>query len=467
MSEHLPAGWTWATLDDVIVSMRNGISTKPVGSDGIPILRISAVRPNVLDLTDIRYLEAEPDGNVDYTLRTGDLLFTRYNGTRSLVGVCAHVPEGVGRVVYPDKLIRVRVNEALACPRYVQFASNSGVSRAFIESRARTTAGQTGVSGGDLRAMPLPLPPLPEQRRIVAALEEHLSALNAAVAGLVRARANVGRYMQAVYDSACAGMSAAEPSSGAGRELPVGWAWSTPDGLRASADHALAIGPFGSNLKVSDYTSEGVPLVFVRNIRAERFDFERTPHVSVEKAHQLTPHLVREGDVLITKMGDPPGDSCLYPTGAPPAVITADCIKWTVDTSKVMPEYAVCALRSSSVRARILEMTKGVAQLKVSLARFRQLRMPLPPIEAQAEIVSNVDRQLSVCKRAAADIDVQLARAARLRQSILQRAFSGGLVPQDPADAPASIAREGTSAPGSSRPARGRGRTARTGSRRG
>lgn len=454
MTDHLPAGWIWATLDDVIVSMRNGISTKPVGNEGIPILRISAVRPNVLDLTDIRYLETEPDGNVDYTLRTGDLLFTRYNGTRSLVGVCAHVPEGVGRVVYPDKLIRVRVNEALACPRYVQFASNSGVSRAFIESRARTTAGQTGVSGGDLRAMPLPLPTLPEQRRIVAALEEHLSALDAAVACLTRARGNVRRFADATISSAVA------PRDG----------WSmTP--LRELG--MIKGGVTKGQKRRADEVLRAVPYLRVANVQRGRLDLGEVRTIEATE-REIADLRLFEGDVLFNEGGDRDklGRGWVWDGQLDECIHQNHVFRARFDRSVVEPRFVSHYANSHGQRYFLDQGTQTTNLASISMRKLGALPVPLPPIEEQQRILSTIDDRLGIAERTYADIDVQLARAARLRQSILQRAFSGGLVPQDPAESPVSTApepdrTERSSAPSPSRPARGRGRTARTGGRRG
>jgi hypothetical protein len=80
--------------------------------------------------------------------------------------------------LHPDKLIRVRVVPDTALPQYIEIASNVGVSRQHMESRARTTAGQTGISGGDIREMPIPLPPLEEQEQIVAEVERRLSLVD-------------------------------------------------------------------------------------------------------------------------------------------------------------------------------------------------------------------------------------------------------------------------------------------------
>lgn len=101
----------------------------------------------------------------------------------------------------------------------------------------------------------------------------------------------------------------------------------------------MAIGLFGSSLKVSDYKIEGVPLIFVRNIRSGSFGGENTVYVTVDKAAELSAHAVEAVDILVTKMGDPPGDVCRYPTNRPPAVITADCIKLRLTSLGVDPSF--------------------------------------------------------------------------------------------------------------------------------
>ena len=155
----LPEGWGWASLDQLLSFLRNGISEKPDGLTGLPILRISSVQPMSVDFDDIRFLEGESADYQGYILEPGNLLFTRYNGTRSLVGVCAIVPTITEKFVHPDKIIRCKVATAEASvPGYLEVVLNTGYSRRFLEQRIRTTAGQSGVSGSDLRQIPVPLP---------------------------------------------------------------------------------------------------------------------------------------------------------------------------------------------------------------------------------------------------------------------------------------------------------------------
>ena len=355
-----------------------------------------------------------------------------------------------------------------------------------------------GLRRDDYAQIRVKLPPLAEQRRIVAEIEKHFTRLDAAVAALERARANLKRYRAAVLKAACEGRlvpTEAELARAEGRdyetgeqllqrilqerrakweaeelaklrakgkepkddrwkakykepaapdtsdlpELPEGWVWASPDQLSSEEEYSLAIGPFGSNLKVSDYVDSGVPLIFVRNIRSGVFGGEATRYVTEAKATQLRPHWVAPGDILVTKMGDPPGDACIYPSNQPVGIITADCIKLRLRRDIPTPSFFVFATNSLVVRSQILRITKGVAQPKVSLARFKTIGFPLPPLAEQQRIVAEVERRLSVVEELERQVEASLKRAARLRQAILRRAFAGKLVPQDPNDEPASV----------------------------
>ena len=210
-------------------------------------------------------------------------------------------------------------------------------------------------------------------------------------------------------------------------ELPNGWRWATPDELAAGVANALTIGPFGSDLKVPDYRESGVPLVFVREIRAERFGDERTKFVTETKAAQLARHLVRPGDLLITKMGDPPGDTAVYPEDRPPAIITADCIKLTPNTDVTFARFLRDCFRAEPVRSQVLEQTAGVAQQKLSLERFRTVRLPLPPLNEQRRIVAKLEALQTRSRRAREALDAVPPLLEKLRQSILAAAFRGDL----------------------------------------
>jgi len=182
----LPAGWVWASVDQLCGQFGNGLSRKPAHEPpGTPILRISAVRPLAVDAWDVRYYTEEEGERLDgYFVENGDLLFTRYNGSRELVGVSG-VYRGNSPVLHPDKLIKARViSSGLVLPDYLEIALNAGESWKFLTSCVKTSAGQHGIAGADIKRAPVPLPPFNEQREIVALwrqFESQVGALKSSV----------------------------------------------------------------------------------------------------------------------------------------------------------------------------------------------------------------------------------------------------------------------------------------------
>jgi len=158
-----------------------------------------------LDLMDRRFLDKRLGEFEGFEVVEGDLLFTRYNGSIDFVGVCA-VASGVReRIVFPDKLIRARVPRHLILPGFLQICFAAGPTRAFISSRIRTTAGQAGISGGDLRSSPILIPPLPEQHRIVAEVERRLSVVDELEATVEKNFARCARLRQSILKMAFEG----------------------------------------------------------------------------------------------------------------------------------------------------------------------------------------------------------------------------------------------------------------------
>ncbi len=200
----LPAGWKWVKLGELMESVRNGYSKKPDDKGSFPILRISSVRPFKIDLSDLRFLESPLD-EIN-SVAENDLLFTRYNGSRDFVGVCARVPALKETIYYPDKLIRCRpAIKAAAHATYLQYAANIGLSRQFVLSRIKTTAGQTGISGEEIKSIPIPLCSLEEQHRIVQEIESRLSVCDKLEETLAAARKQAEALRQSILKQAFAG----------------------------------------------------------------------------------------------------------------------------------------------------------------------------------------------------------------------------------------------------------------------
>ncbi len=174
----LPSGWKIIRLEELMESVKNGYSRKPLSSGEYRILRISSVRPNVIDLADTRYLnENIGDENL---ISENDILFTRYNGSIDFVGICARVPSLYERYFYPDKLIRCRPKLKLEYhSKYISYVSNQGASRQYVIDKLKTTAGQKGIAGTEIKSIPIPLAPLEEQQSIVTAIETRLTACEA------------------------------------------------------------------------------------------------------------------------------------------------------------------------------------------------------------------------------------------------------------------------------------------------
>lgn len=201
----LPEGWCWASMDQAFQTVRNGTATVPRQEEGIPILRISAVRPLRVELDDVRYLTPVEADDANAWLDEDDLLFTRYNGSAHLCGVCGRVTAIQRPTAHPDKLICCRVVSSEFSAGFIEIAANAGPTRSIIESKLRTTAGQVGVSGSDIKVSALPLPPPMEQAEIIEKVQEKLSQIDAMEIEVSRGLARASRLRQTVLKAAFAG----------------------------------------------------------------------------------------------------------------------------------------------------------------------------------------------------------------------------------------------------------------------
>jgi type I restriction enzyme, S subunit len=468
VGEALPKGWAATTLGELRQDLSKSIEPKKHPDQAYELYSVPSFErrnPEITSGSDI--------GSVKRTVEKGVVLLCKINPRINRVWIVGdHTP-----------------NTKIASTEWIPFFPLPGLEPRFLsyfmqrsEFRDYLATNVSGVGGSLMRVKPSTietypflLPPLNEQRRIVEKIEELFTKLDAGVQSLKQSQALLRSYRRSVLKAAVEGelsrewreahkdelepasellerilqerrvkfsgkkyKEPASPDTSNLPALPDGWVWASPMQLASSDQHSLGIGPFGSSLKVEDYKDAGVPLIFVRNIRSRTFNADGTKYVTVEKAAQLKAHFAKGGDVLVTKMGDPPGDACLYPGNHPTAVVTADCIKWRLSPLLPWRQLFVHFINSPLVHNEILRITRGVAQLKVSLGRFSHIAIPLPPLEEQHFLVEDIERRLSVVDKLEATIEANLKQAEGLRQSILKRAFSGNLVPQDPNDEPAS-----------------------------
>lgn len=332
------------------------------------------------------------------------------------------------------------------------------------------------ISGAKAATIPFALPPLPEQRRIVAEIEKYFTRLDAAESALRRVQANLKRYRASVLKAACEGKlvpTESELAEAEGRhyehaeqllerilaerrarwesqgkrrgkykepvppdtsefpELPEGWTWATINQLSSQIQ-------YGTSSKAS-VDASGIPVLRMGNIQKGNLDFANLKYIPAEGI-EAQKTILGPGDLLFnrTNSAELVGKSAVFQKQHPPSCFASYLIR-VVFLRGCSPEYACFYINSQHGRAYIERVkSQQVGQANVNGTKLAAMPVPLPTLPEQLRIVSEVERHLSIIHQTELMLEASLKRIQGLRQSILNRAFSGQLVPQDPEDEPAS-----------------------------
>ncbi len=197
------SGWDVESLDQILAeSPRNGLAPQQEIEDGargmLRINSVSSTATRFVDTTAVKRVNVPDEVAEPFVVQNDDVFIVRYNGDINRVAKPAiYKGTNESKLVYPDKLMRLRPERAKMVPDFLVFALNSRSVREQIEELGKTTAGNIGVSGRDAKSFRVPVPPLDEQRRIVAELD----ALQAQVDELKRLQSETAAELDALLPS--------------------------------------------------------------------------------------------------------------------------------------------------------------------------------------------------------------------------------------------------------------------------
>lgn len=458
-----PPGWAWATLGEVAT-----LGPKP-DRDRLSLDMLVSFVPmrSVEPLSGyINVEETRPASEVmrGYTyFEDGDVLSAKVTPCmeNGKVAIARGLKNGIG---FGSTEFHVTRPGPGLTPEYVFFYLIQQTVRSDARRSMGGAVGLLRVPVSFLAELELPLPPFPEQRRIVAKIEELFSQLDAGVEELKKAKAQLKRYRQSVLKAAFEGKlteewrkaykGKVEPASvlleriKAERkkalgpkhkeplpldtselpELPKGWAWARLDEIGNSM--------LGKMLDKAKHTT-GTLLPYLRNVNV-RWGYVDTADVASMffKADETERYSVAAGDVLVCEGGEP-GRAAVW-DGRVQNMRFQKAIHRVRLPASILPRWFVLQLRVDAWQGRLESYFTGSTIKHFTGEGLSRYAVRIATTVEQSAVVAEVEQRLSIADAEEKAIDAALKQAARLRQSILKRAFEGGLVPQDPSDEPAT-----------------------------
>ncbi|NED22571.1 restriction endonuclease subunit S [Streptomyces sp. SID9913] len=436
----LPAGWAWAELGEVADTALGKMLDKKqsTGQNPTPYLRNVNVQWGCIDTGDLLTMDIEPEDLYRFTVSKGDLVVCEGGE----IGRCA-IWNRDEPIAYQKALHRVRVSEALET-RYLRYYLEYAASTGKL---ARFATGSTikHLPQQRLREVPVPVPPLGEQYRIVETLEEQLSRIDSGVDTLRQAR----RRLEGLRKRA---LISVVPE-----EVPESWQMTTVEGA-GTLELGRARHPdwhHGPDMR---------PYLRVANVFEDRID--TTDVMEMDFSGIWEKYRLEPGDVLLNEGQSPHlvGRPALY-RGIPKDVAFTNSLIRFKAGGNVLPEWALLVFRRHLHAKRFMRevrITTNIAHL--SAKRLKKVEFPIPPLDVQKELVQRCEESLSGIEAMDQQIGSSLKRADALRWALLRRAFTGRLVPQDPVEEPAAallarIAAERAATPKRRRPRKAAAKT--------
>jgi type I restriction enzyme S subunit len=323
-------------------------------------------------------------------------------------------------------------------------------------SKMGTGSTFSAISKSQIENLKIPLPPLPEQHRIVAKIDELFTRLDAGVQALKKIKAQLKRYRQAVLKYAFEGKLTEEwrkrnkdchaelvpgvkemlnqvqhdtfrcgPDIEDLPELPEGWVW-----MRVGEIGEIVTGTTPSKAKKEYY---GKNYLFFKPTDLNSGYYVRESRDGLSKKGIKKARLLPAKSILVTCIGATIGKTGFIRTeGASNQQINA-----IIPKKHILPEFVYFMCVSPQFQKGIIDNASSTTLPILNKSKFEILLIPMATLPEQHKVVEEIERHFSVADEVEKVVEESLKQAERLRQSILKKAFEGKLVPQDPTDEPA------------------------------
>ena len=392
--------WKTESLGDIAFMTSGGTPSKKnpeyYENGTIPWVRSGELENGAIHDTEIKITQAGLDNSSAKIFPKGTLLIALYGAT-------------IGKLAWLD--IDACTNQAV-CGIF----ENEKVSLKYLYYylllhrpdliKQGVGGAQANISQTILKKLMVSYPvDMDEQMRIVARIEELFSELDNGVETLRKTKQQLAVYRQAGLSDAFCGIDMFTSLQ--------------------SISERIFDGPFGSNLKTADYTTSGVRVVRLENLKEGWFDDSKQSFVTQEKYDTISGHTVYPTDLIMSTFIADSIKVCRLPEYIGYAVNKADCIGIRLK-SGYLQQFVMYYLMTKAAYNALVHEVHGATRPRVNTKQIKNMSIPICNEAQQKVIVSEIESRLSVCDSIEKTVDTALQQAEAMRQSILKKAFERG-----------------------------------------
>lgn len=404
----LPDGWEWKPLKD-ICKFENGDRGKNYPSksafveSGIAVVSATNLNGWDIDLSGLNYITEDKYNLIGGgKIKNGDILFC----LRGSLGKCGLV-KNFDKGVIASSLVIVRPTENLST-KLLLYYFNSNLVNEFI-NQYNNGAAQPNLSGKSLSLFDFPLPPLPEQQRIVSKLDLLFAKIDKSIElhqkNMDEANAFMGSVLNEVFGELEEKYNILKISDIAqikgGKRLPKG-------------EKLLEIETDYPYIRVADFLDNGT------------VNIETIQYITHEIYQQIKNYTITSNDLYISIAGTI-GKTGIIPKELDGANLTENAAKLVYKREDILNKYIYFLTNSSKFEEQIGLATKTVAQPKLALSRLSEVELPLPPLSIQQKVVEYLNSVSEKMEKVKTIQKEKMDSLKALKASILDKAFRGEL----------------------------------------
>lgn len=485
--DNLPPDWTIDFVGKFCDEIQSGFACGRHQDTDIGVMQLRPMnvsREGQLNFDVVKYVPSDFDTR---RLHENDVLFNNTNSPE-LIGKTALITSQANGLAFSNHMTRLKFHQSVL-PKFGAFQLHYLWMARYFLHRCVKHVNQASVSGGELaKSIPFVRPPLPDQHRIVAKIEELFSELDKGIENLKTAQAQLKVYRQALLKHAFEGKLTAQWRAenqdkletadalltriqkerqqrytqqlakweAAGKQgsrpkipkplspltteeldalpqLPKGWTYTRIGNLIDDPTYGTS--------KKCDYETNGVGVLRIPNVASGKIDASDLKF-STFSTEEIAAYRLDVGDILIIRSNGSisiVGQCALVSSADTDYLYAGYLIRLRPNQRLVQPEYLLNTFSLHAVRNQVEKKAKSTSGVNnINTGEIQSLIIALCGIEEQKQIIQELESKISEVDELEKAISTSLQQAESLRQSILKKAFSGQLVPQDPSDEPAS-----------------------------